>query len=106
MPYRFFAVDFFVGLGAIAVLIISARSPYNPMRRVLSWRPLVFLGTISYSLYLIHAPLLQVVWQAAVSGFFQSQLSRFVVLCVLGVPFIVACSWVFYRTCEKPFMPR
>lgn len=106
MEYRFFAVDLFVGLGGTALLIICGRSPSNPMRHVLSWRPLVFVGTFSYSLYLIHAPLLQVAWQSIISGLFQGQVSRFLALLVLGVPFVLVCAWGFYRVCEKPFVPK
>lgn len=50
----------FPGLGAVlpcvgAVLIIAA-GPENGVSRLLSWRPIVFLGLISYSLYLWHWP--------------------------------------------------
>jgi hypothetical protein len=54
----------------------------------------------------IHAPLLQVAWQSITNGLFQGQVSRFLALLVLGVPFVVVCAWAFYRVCEKPFVPK
>lgn len=105
-PHRYFAVDLFIGLGATAVLVLSGRSPSSRTRRLLSWRPLVFIGAFSYSLYLIHAPLLQVVWQLAISGNFRSETAEFFALLALGVPFVLLCSWGFYRACERPFVPR
>jgi peptidoglycan/LPS O-acetylase OafA/YrhL len=36
------------------------------MARAAGWRPLAFVGGFSYSLYLIHAPLLQLAWLAVV----------------------------------------
>ena len=105
-PSRFFAVDLFVGLGVTALLILCGRSPSSRIRHVLSWRPLVFVGTFSYSLYLIHAPLLQVVWQLAINHNFKSEGAEFLVLSALGVPFVLLCSWAFYLVCERPFIPR
>jgi peptidoglycan/LPS O-acetylase OafA/YrhL len=51
-------VELFAGLvaGLLAVPIIAAA----PRMRLLAWRPLVFLGTISYGVYLWHWPFLQV----------------------------------------------
>ncbi|HEX5006058.1 MAG TPA: acyltransferase family protein [Hyphomonadaceae bacterium] len=44
-------------LGA-AMLIYVGLSPQPPtVSRILSWRPLVYIGLISYSLYLVHWPL-------------------------------------------------
>ncbi|MDP9239106.1 MAG: hypothetical protein M3O55_00460 [Actinomycetota bacterium] len=42
--------------GLLAVPVIAAA----PRMQLLAWRPLVFLGTISYGLYLWHWPFLQV----------------------------------------------
>ncbi|WP_454108124.1 acyltransferase family protein [Leifsonia shinshuensis] len=39
------------------VLLLCLALTFPPLRRVLRWRPLVALGTISFSLYLTHGPL-------------------------------------------------
>jgi peptidoglycan/LPS O-acetylase OafA/YrhL len=105
-PHRLFAIDWFVGVAAVALLILAGRSPASRLRQLLSFTPLVAAGTFSYSLYLIHAPLLQVVWQYAICGHFQQGLPQFVALCALGVPFILLCAWSFYLVCEKPVIGR
>ena len=69
------------------------------------WKPLVFLGTISYSLYLLHIPL----GTDAFVQFFQNYVSSTeakIALAVLGFFFSIACSWVFYKLIELPFKNR
>jgi peptidoglycan/LPS O-acetylase OafA/YrhL len=41
------------------MLLSVALASENPVQRMLAWRPLVALGTMSYSLYLVHQPLIQ-----------------------------------------------
>jgi len=41
-----------------AVLVIAFATPQGIAGRILGWRPVVFVGLISYSLYLWHVPLL------------------------------------------------
>ncbi len=43
-------------LGTALVIVAGQRRP-SPVGRMLSWRPIVFLGLISYSLYLWHWPI-------------------------------------------------
>lgn len=42
------------------IVVLSAMVPAGPVHRVLSWRPLVWVGGISYAVYLFHYPVL--VW--------------------------------------------
>jgi peptidoglycan/LPS O-acetylase OafA/YrhL len=55
------------------------------------WRPLVFLGKISYSLYLWHFMLL---WAFT---------PRYA---MIALPIAVACAWLSYRFVEQPFRRR
>lgn len=92
--------------GVIAVgLLLSAGSArrLNPLRAALSWRPLVWIGTISYSLYLIHAPLIQLIWQYVLYPLRLNQTANYLLLCA-GMPFIILVAWVFWRFCERPFL--
>lgn len=45
----------------VAFALVLVASSVAPIRRVLSWRPLVALGTMSFSIYLVHQPVLAVV---------------------------------------------
>lgn len=72
--------------------------------RFLVWRPVVYLGSFSYSLYLMHHPIAQVLyanrpsWVAGEIGLFW-----YFIACL---PIILAGCWAFYLLFELPFMPR
>src|SRR5205085_714095 len=55
-------LDLVVGITTAAFLVNLVLSPASLIRRVLCFRPLVGAGVISYSIYLIHAPVIQAVW--------------------------------------------
>lgn len=47
-----------------AVLILGLlRAPHTALARALSWRPLVYVGTISYCLYLCHGPIIVLTYE-------------------------------------------
>jgi peptidoglycan/LPS O-acetylase OafA/YrhL len=77
-----------------AVLIIGTRS--GLVNRALSWRPIVFIGLISYSWYLWHWPLLSFI-RAITYGGMSTQLSCLISLLSLG--FAILC----YRFVERQF---
>jgi peptidoglycan/LPS O-acetylase OafA/YrhL len=89
------------GIGATLVIASSERG-VSTVGRLLSWRPIVFVGLISYSLYLWHWPL--IVFQRTeallVPGSFPN-FSRPVLIAVsVGMAFL---SWKFI---EMPFRSR
>jgi peptidoglycan/LPS O-acetylase OafA/YrhL len=91
-------------LAAIAALLVllAAAEPLSRLSRVLSTPWLVWLGVFSYSIYLVHAPLLQVAW-VALRGM---QLSPDW-LCaglLLSLPLNVLLCYGFHLLCERPFM--
>jgi peptidoglycan/LPS O-acetylase OafA/YrhL len=98
-------MDPFAGAACACLLVLCARNKRGIWRGALSSRPLVWVGGFSYSLYLIHAPLLQVVWQYG-AALFAGRIGRFLVTALAGVPLIVAASWVFYRYCEEPYLRK
>ena len=61
---RFFeGSDYVFGVGCLALLVGLERSQEGMVRTFLSGKYLVCIGGFSYSLYLTHAPLIQVFWQ-------------------------------------------
>lgn len=82
-----------------ALIIAAGRDGSSLVGTALSLRPMVFVGMISYSLYLWHWPL--IVFQSA-SGILAQGLSpKTTKLVVLGISFMVATlSWRFV---EQPF---
>lgn len=68
-----------------------------------SFSPLIFLGTISYSLYLLHVPLGTDGFINFLQNYITSEGGR-IWLMLAALPFIIICSWVFYLILEKPSM--
>lgn len=85
-----------------ALIIAAGRGGQSLVGRALALSPMVFIGMISYSLYLWHWPL--IVFQG-VSGIFAQGIwpkaAKFVVLCVSFV--VATLSWKFV---EQPFRDR
>lgn len=101
---RFHWLDLPVGIMTASGLAAASRPQSNVLNRFFSWPPLVAIGTFSYSLYLIHAPLLQLMWQY---GLLPIGLSREAMLgCLLsaGLGLVVLASYGFFRLFEAPFM--
>lgn len=76
------------------LLILSGSDPRSVTARLLSWRPLVFIGLISYSVYLWHWPLLVFAGHGGIRDFMPNAGLFF------GSLLIGAMSWRFI---EQPF---
>lgn len=80
-----------------AALVIYGGSLGSPLvNRVLSWQPLVYVGTLSYSLYLWHWPLL-----VFLRHFFGPRPSTLLALATIAVT--VGISYLSWRFVETPF---
>ena len=94
--------DLAVG-AAVSLLFVTSDGVSQPWTsRVLALRPVVVLGTFSYSLYLIHAPLV------ALAG---ALLSRYGVgaagsalTYALLIPAVIALAYGFFLIAERPFL--
>jgi len=89
---------------SVSLIVLAARPGVNPLNRALSWNPLVAVGLFSYSIYLLHAPLLQLIWQYGLASWHLAPVPLLLVLAVIGVPLIVAASYIFSTGCERPFL--
>lgn len=82
---------------ATAALILGADSD-SPVARLLSLKPMVWLGMISYSLYLIHNPVLSFGRYAEVAGKGAFAL--------ITLPTMVLLAYLSWRWVENPFRNR
>lgn len=98
--------DWVIGSSSAALIASMAASPRSLLTRIASLPPLVWIGTFSYSIYLIHAPLLQVVWQYLLRPLRQSDTTTFILLAIPGTLVILALSYLFYLPFERPFVKR
>lgn len=85
-------------LGA-ALLIYTGQSRDTQVYRLLSWRPLVALGLISYSLYLWHVPII-----TFVSAYFGNPLALSTK--ILLIPICILVAFASWRYIEQPFRRR
>jgi peptidoglycan/LPS O-acetylase OafA/YrhL len=72
--------------------------------RLLEARWAVALGGFSYSLYLIHSPLISLlhIW---LRNFDPSPTMRMVALMLFATPLLVLAGYLFHLVFEKPFLP-
>jgi peptidoglycan/LPS O-acetylase OafA/YrhL len=87
---------------AFCVLLLAA-DPDGPVSRALSMDSVARVGLFSYSIYLVHAPLLHLAWFALI-GLHLSPDTMFAVLMLGCLPPIVAVSYGFHCLFERPFM--
>jgi peptidoglycan/LPS O-acetylase OafA/YrhL len=83
--------------GVVAVLVLR---PESLLSRVLSLSPLVFVGLVSYGLYLYHGPVIQLTWSAMQAAGFHR--GRIIELIGAGVALLV--SWISFRFYEAPLI--
>ncbi|WP_308490890.1 acyltransferase family protein [Microbacterium terrisoli] len=76
-----------------AAIFVVAAVHCAPLRRALTWRPVVLLGAISFSLYLIHEPIV----------IFMANLTDAMTWTLLtAVPLALITAWVFWLVVERP----
>jgi peptidoglycan/LPS O-acetylase OafA/YrhL len=102
-------LDTLIGVATALTLFIMLNevSDGRPSRvtRLLSWPPLVRIGLFSYSLYLVHAPLLHVLDRTFTAVIAPGPEVMFILL-VVSSPLIVGASYLFFLAFEKPCLTR
>ena len=107
--YASIAVAFAGLLGFVMVRAQAGDAPHPALVRALAWRPLVWLGGISYGLYLLHLPL---EWGARQLGLHPVRFAPvggamwpISLAYVLGNAAVaIACAWLSWRVLERPVL--
>jgi peptidoglycan/LPS O-acetylase OafA/YrhL len=98
--------DYAVGFWSASFIVMTSIHRGAWHHKLLSFPPLVFIGTYAYSIYLIHAPFLQILWQYLFAPLQSDPLAMFLTLLFAGIPLILAFSYLFFLLCERPFLNR
>jgi peptidoglycan/LPS O-acetylase OafA/YrhL len=96
--------DTAVGVAVALFLIFGTWRPEAPTSRALGWRPIFTLGVFSYSLYLMHHPIMQVL-VAYRPEFVEGQNRLFVYLLAV-LPIVIGACYLFFWLFERPFLKR
>lgn len=97
-------IDPIVGAWSALILLHVALNGDGALRHVLDWKPLVFIGSFSYSIYLVHYPIIQLVRHFGTSQFEIAPFNEFLLLIAVGTPISMITAYGFFLVVEKPFM--
>jgi peptidoglycan/LPS O-acetylase OafA/YrhL len=81
------------GVGAAGLIVVALGSPLA--RRMLSARAPRWLGRVSFSLYLVQAPVIATLAFALGDG-------NWLLIAAVAIPVTLTLSWVFHRVVERP----
>lgn len=97
-----------IALGPAVALLLTgvATGRPAPLLRLLDSRPIRSLGLASYSLYLLHEPIVIVVYDRIVRPRYHHGPTAFLVAVALVVPVTIALAWMFAAAFERPFLRR
>lgn len=116
---RMWLPDIVLGLAIMCLIVAFAKhksrqawdicwndSPVRPgLLPILEWRPLAAISAFSYSLYLLHAPVLWALFPV-IHALRISENGAFLFRLLLGVPLCLAVSYGFYLVVERPCLLR
>ncbi|SDI65172.1 Peptidoglycan/LPS O-acetylase OafA/YrhL, contains acyltransferase and SGNH-hydrolase domains [Actinokineospora alba] len=104
VDHAYFWIDLLVGVGTACILAALAGGGLGPLRSLLAGRVLSGIGLYSYSVYLVHLPILWLIGHFAVEPVVADPLTRFVLLLAVGMAAVLAGSYLFHRAFERPFL--
>jgi len=101
---QYFWVDLAVGGAAAALMAALGQGSLPGVIRLLSTRPLVFTGQFSFSLYLVHGPVLEALRVHLLAPLGLAAPTAFWILAATGIPAALGFAYLFFLVCERPFL--
>ena len=95
--------DIAFGLSTATFLYAATVAPGSWLERFFSMNWMVRIGIFSYSLYLLHHPLLQIFYVNKPTNILGSEMTMAYLLLV-ALPVIIVVSWLFSLVFERPFV--
>jgi peptidoglycan/LPS O-acetylase OafA/YrhL len=102
-PRHLLWVDLALGQAVACLLLGVAAGRPRPFVRLLDSRPIRSLGLSSYSLYLVHEPIVVVAYERIVRPHFHHGSTAFLVMVGIVVPVTIVFARMFAAVFEQPF---
>jgi peptidoglycan/LPS O-acetylase OafA/YrhL len=106
MAGHWFVVDMFFGTVVAGMLLLVATTERPWKAATLGSRPAVLLGSFSYSVYLMHAPVLTTIYRYTLKPLELAPLTEFAAQVVFLLPAVLLFCYGFHRVFERPFLER
>jgi peptidoglycan/LPS O-acetylase OafA/YrhL len=104
MVDQFFYVDLAFGLAFACLLVVMFSGGLAPASRLLTSRVGRGLGLFSYSIYLIHGPIVALLGKYVIGPTELPVLAQFFMFLVIGLPVVLVLCYGFHRLFEAPFL--
>ncbi len=103
---RYFWIDLLFGTGIACMMAVMHGGGAARARHVLASPAALRLGLFSYSIYLLHGPLVGLIDVRVLAPFHLAPLVKFGLLLVIGIPVILVVCYGFHLMFEAPFLHR
>jgi peptidoglycan/LPS O-acetylase OafA/YrhL len=100
---HYYWIDLAIGPAIAMLLAAVATGRPAPLTWLLATRPVRSLGSFSYSLYLVHLPIVGVISSRVVRPHVPPGMPTFWATLLLAVPITVVAAWLFAAVFEIPF---
>lgn len=104
MVSQYFTIDILFGVAVACLMAVMYGGGLPRVRRVLASRLGLFLGLFSYSIYLMHGPILGLFERFILNPMNAAPLARFAVLLFVAIPVVLVVCYGFYLMFEAPFL--
>jgi peptidoglycan/LPS O-acetylase OafA/YrhL len=101
---QYFSIDLVFGLAVACLITIMYSGGLARIRRVLASRVALKIGLFSYSIYLLHGPLIGLFHQDVFGPMHLTPLVTFGLMLALAIPTVLVLCYAFHLMFEAPFL--